>query len=190
MDNPNCNTEHRKFQHLTPEERHEMIAKQLCRPFNTIKYEINRGLVLLYHGTVQRYSAKKAEQVYLEHRSHCRKQYKRLATSPFIQYVEEHFKDGWSLDACVGRAEIKADANSSEQTGFGRQYLGTARRSQNTTRIRALGNRHGQRSKERNRTRNPDPCGTKIPLFHLAKNHERNGCVCSGRNAPDTHAFW
>ncbi len=94
MDNPNCNTEHRKFQHLTPEERHEIevrfnkdkwtiyqIAKQLCRPFNTIKYEINRGLVLLYHGTVQRYSAKKAEQVYLEHRSHCRKQYKRLATS-------------------------------------------------------------------------------------------------------------
>ena len=56
MDNPNCNTEHRKFQHLTPEERHEIevrfnkdkwtiyqIAKQLCRPFNTIKYEINRG---------------------------------------------------------------------------------------------------------------------------------------------------
>ena len=120
MDNPNCNTEHRKFQHLTAEERHEIevrfnkdkwtiyqIAKQLCRPFNTIKNEIKRGLVLLYHGTVQRYSAKKAEQVYLEHRSHCRKQYKRLATSSFIQYVEEHFKDGWSLDACVGRAEIE-----------------------------------------------------------------------------------
>ncbi len=61
MDNPNCNTEHRKFQHLTPEERHEIevrfnkdkwtiyqIAKQLCRPFNTIKYEINRKRKIKY----------------------------------------------------------------------------------------------------------------------------------------------
>lgn len=45
--------------------------------------------------------------MYLKHRSHYRKQDKRLATSSFIQYVEKHFKNGWSLDACVRRAKIE-----------------------------------------------------------------------------------
>ena len=53
MDNFNCNTEHKKYQHLTSEERHEIkvrlkdgwsiyaIAKHLGRPYNTINNEVN-----------------------------------------------------------------------------------------------------------------------------------------------------
>ena len=75
MDNPNCNTEHRKWQHLTSEERHEIevrlkdgwspyrIAKHLNRPYNTIKNEIGRGTVFLYHGKVERYKADKGEHI-------------------------------------------------------------------------------------------------------------------------------
>ena len=65
MDNPNCSTEHKKYQHLTSEERHIIevrfnedkwsiyaIAKSLSRPYNTIKNEINRGTVYLYNGKI------------------------------------------------------------------------------------------------------------------------------------------
>ena len=81
MDNSNYNTEHKKYQHLTTEERHVIevrlnidkwsiyaIAKSLGRPYNTIKNEIDRGTVLLYNGKVARYKADKGEEVYLEHR--------------------------------------------------------------------------------------------------------------------------
>ena len=116
MDNSKFTTEHRKGQHLTSEERHEIevrlkdgwttyrIAKQLKRPYNTIKNEIKRGTVLLYSGKVKRYKADAGKEKYREHRSNSRKQYKRLEVAPFIQYVEERFAEGWSLDACVGRA--------------------------------------------------------------------------------------
>ena len=116
MDNPNYNTEHRKGQHLLAEERHEIevrlkdgwstyrIAKHLGRPYNTIKNEIARGTVQLYHGKVSRYKAKAGEQTYKENRSRSRRQYKRLQVSAFIKYVEKHFKRGWSLDVCAGKA--------------------------------------------------------------------------------------
>ena len=120
MDNPNCTTERKKYQHLTDEERHIIevrfnedkwsiykIAKELGRANNTIKKEIQRGLVDLYRGKVQRYNATKAKETYLEHRSHCRKKLKRLDAAPFIHYVEECFKDGWSIDASVGRALLE-----------------------------------------------------------------------------------
>ena len=69
MDNSNCNTEHKKFQHITSEERHEIevrlkdgwsiyaIAKHLGRPYNTIRNEVERGTVYLYNGKVARYKA-------------------------------------------------------------------------------------------------------------------------------------
>ena len=74
MDNQYYTTEHRKGQHLTSEERHEIevrlkdkwspyrISKQLRRPYNTIKNEIKRGTVLLYNGNVKRYSADEGEK--------------------------------------------------------------------------------------------------------------------------------
>lgn len=104
----NYTTEHRKGQHLLAEERHEIevrlkdgwstyrIAKQLGRPYNTIKNEIARGTVQLYLGKVTRYKAKVGEQTYKENRRNSRRQYKRLTVSAFIKYVEEKFAKGWS----------------------------------------------------------------------------------------------
>ena len=120
MDNPNCNTEHKKYQHITSEERHEIevrlkdkwtiyaIAKHLGRPYNTIKNEVKRGTVMLYDGKVARYKADVAKEVYLENRQNSRRNYHTLDVVGFLRYVEKHFKeDKWSLDACVGYA--KAD---------------------------------------------------------------------------------
>ena len=129
MDETNYTTEHRKGQHLTSEERHEIevrfnkdkwsiykIAKALKRPFNTIKNEIARGTVLLYNEKVSRYKADAGCEVYLEHRQECRRRYRLLETSEFLRYVAEHFKeDGWSLDVCAGRA-ITDGAFSRDET--------------------------------------------------------------------------
>lgn len=118
MDNPNCNTEHRKYQHLTSEERHEIevrlkdgwsvyrIAKHLSRPYNTISNEIKRGTVLMYSGKVKRYKADKGHEVYLEHRRNSRRNYRCLETVSFLRYVEQRFKnEKWSFDATVGHAK-------------------------------------------------------------------------------------
>ena len=118
MDNTNCNTEHKKYQHLTSEERHEIevrlkdkwsiykIAKHLGRPYNTIKNEIDRGTVYLYNGKVARYNADKGREVYLEHRQNSRRNYRALEAVDFLKYVEKQFFDEkWSLDACVGHAK-------------------------------------------------------------------------------------
>ncbi len=116
MDIQNYTTEHRKWKHLLPEERHEIevrlkdgwsiyqIAKHLGRPYNTIKNEIARGTVSLYNGKVNRYRAEAGKQKYLENRRNSRRKYRRLQVSPFIKYVEEKFSIGWSLDACFGTA--------------------------------------------------------------------------------------
>ena len=117
MDETNYTTEHRKGQHLTSEERHEIevrlnkdkwsiyrIAKEMNRPFNTIKNEIERGTVLLYGGKVKRYKADTGYAVYLEHRQECRRKYRCFETSAFLKYVEKQVKDEkWSLDACAGK---------------------------------------------------------------------------------------
>jgi IS30 family transposase len=119
MDNPNFNTSHRKGQHLLPEERHDIevhlkdgwskykIAKHLNRPYNTIKNEINRGTVSLYHGKVSRYKANAGQQRYLENRRSSTRKYRCLETSEFLKYVVKQFREqGWSLDACVGEATL------------------------------------------------------------------------------------
>ena len=116
MDTQDYTTEHRKWQHLLAEERHEIevrrkdgwsvyrIAKHLGRPYNTIKNEIARGTVHLYNGKVTRYKAKAGEERYKENRRNSRRQYRRLEVSSFIKYVEELFRQGWSLDVCAHRA--------------------------------------------------------------------------------------
>lgn len=118
MDETKYTTEHRKSQHLTSEERHIIevrlnkdhqtpyrIAKELHRPYNTVKNEIARGTVQLYNGKVSRYKADAGQEAYQKHRQECRRKYKCLETSKFLQYVVRHFKeDGWSLDVCAGRA--------------------------------------------------------------------------------------
>ena len=102
MDETNDTTEHRKGQHLTSEERHIIevrfnkdkqtiygIAKELGRPYNTVKNEIMRGTVLLYNGKVRRYKADIGYSVYLEHRQECRRKYRCLKTSAFLQFASK-----------------------------------------------------------------------------------------------------
>lgn len=128
MDNPNCNTEHKKYQHLSSEERHIIevrfnedkwtiyaIAKSLGRPYNTIKNEINRGTVYLYNGKIARYKADKGEEAYREHRKNSCRNYRCLETAKFLRYVEDQFFDeGWSLDAAVGHAKANGLFSSKE----------------------------------------------------------------------------
>lgn len=117
MDNPNFNTEHRKGQHLTAEERHDIevhlkdgwsiyqIARHLNRPYNTVKNEIRRGTVALYHGKVFRYKATVGQKQYFENRRNSARKYHCLETVDFLKYVVKQFwEQGWSLDACVGNA--------------------------------------------------------------------------------------
>ena len=102
MDNSNCNTEHKKYQHLTSEERHIIevrlnidkwsiyaIAKNLGRPYNTVKNEVDRGMVFLYNGKVARYKADKGEEVYLEHRKNSRRNYRCLETARFLKHTSK-----------------------------------------------------------------------------------------------------
>ena len=128
MDKLNFNTKHKKYEHLSSEERHIIevrlnedkwsiyaIAKSLGRHYNTIKNEIDRGTVYLYNGKVGRYKADKGEEVYLKHRKNSRRNYRALDTVVFLKYVEKHFKeDNWSLDACVGYARANNLYNNDE----------------------------------------------------------------------------
>jgi len=117
MDNPNCSTERRKGQHLTSEERHDIevhlkdgwskyrIAKHLNRPYNTVKNEILRGTVALYHGKVLRYKADAGQNQYKQNRCSSARKYRCLETADFLKYVVKQFQEeGWSLDVCFGYA--------------------------------------------------------------------------------------
>ena len=127
MDNPNCSTMHRKGQHLTTEERHDIevhlkdgwsiyrIAKHLIRPFNTIKNEIARGTVALYHGKVFRYKADAGQHKYSENRRSSTRTYRCLETASFLKYVVKQFREqGWSLDACFGRTLLSGEFSRQE----------------------------------------------------------------------------
>ena len=128
MDNQYNIPEHKKGQHLTAEERHLIevrinvdkvtvyaIAKELGRPYNTIKNEIARGTVSMYNGKVQRYKAKAGEEQYRKNRQSCRRKIKSFTVLPFIKYVVKHFtEDRWSLDSCFGRARLDNEFNRCE----------------------------------------------------------------------------
>lgn len=110
-------TEHRKGQHLTFEHRvliqtrlkdgwsPNRIAREIgCAP-NTVRNEIRRGTVTLYTGNILRYKATAGQDAYRRNRQPCCRHYDFLKKSDFIAFVEQKFfEDGWSLDACVGRA--------------------------------------------------------------------------------------
>lgn len=118
MDHPYDTTEHQKNKHLTYDERMAIqlrlkdgwspyrIAKyELHCATNTVRNEIKRGTVALYHRKVFRYKAKAGQARYKENRQNSRKKYAYLEKKPFLSYVTKHFwEDKWSLDACVGRA--------------------------------------------------------------------------------------
>lgn len=118
MDRSNTNTEHRKGKHLNYDELHlieirlrdgwtanRIAVEELnCSP-NTVRNAIKKGMTPLYHGKVIRFKAKTAWEAYMKNRQNCCRHYDALEKRPFLRYVEQKFhKDGWSLDACVGRA--------------------------------------------------------------------------------------
>ena len=81
------------------------IAKEIgCAP-NTVRNEIRRGTVTLDNGKVTRYKASAGQEAYERNREACRRPYDRLKKSDFISCTEQHVREnGWSLDACAGRA--------------------------------------------------------------------------------------
>lgn len=117
----------RKGQHLKYEDRVTIqlrlkdgwsanrIAKEIgCAP-NTVRNEITRGTVSLYNGSVQRYKAKTGQEAYDANRKNSCRRYDYLKKDSFIKYVEQHFReDGWSLDACVGRATAYGEFDRTE----------------------------------------------------------------------------
>ena len=110
-------TKHKKGAHLCYDERMiiqlrlkdgrsvNRIAEEIgCSP-NTVRNEIRRGTVSLYNGKVQRYKASAGQAAYEKNRSACGRHFETLEKSLFLHYVDTHVKeDGWSLDACYGRA--------------------------------------------------------------------------------------
>lgn len=118
MDHNHSTTgQHIKGKHLTFEDRviiqtrrrdgwspNRIAAEIGCAP-NTVRNELRRGTVTLYHGKVHRYKATQGQQTYEKNRTNCCRHYDRLEKNAFIQYVDQHVReDGWSLDACRGRA--------------------------------------------------------------------------------------
>jgi IS30 family transposase len=86
------------------------IAREIdCSP-STVSKEIARGSVSLYDGHVTRYKASAGQEAYANSRKHCCRHYDFLSKSAFLEYVLKHFtEDGWSLDACVGRAVLNGE---------------------------------------------------------------------------------
>lgn len=128
MDNSYSTTNKRKKgQHLSYEDRIliqirrkdgksiRAIAREIgCAP-GTITNELKRGTVILYNGNVRRYKASVGQKTYEEHRRASCRHYDYLKKNDYLQYVTKHFfEDGWSLDACFGRA-LKEGAFTREQ---------------------------------------------------------------------------
>ena len=109
--------EHRKGQHLSFAHRiliqtrlkdgwtANRIAREIgCAP-NTVRNEIKRGTVALYTGNIFRYKAAAGQAAYEQNRQACCRHYDLLPKAEFISFVEQKFfREGWSLDACVGFA--------------------------------------------------------------------------------------
>ena len=117
MDQLNCTTKQARGKHLSFEERviietrlkdgwnPNQIAKELGRPSNTVRNEIERGTVLLYNGKVKRYKASAGEAAYRENRARCHRPSEAMQKKPFLDWVEDKFhNEKWSLDSCAGRA--------------------------------------------------------------------------------------
>ena len=118
---------HKKGAHLTYDERvliqtrlkdgwkADRIAKEIGCASNTVRNEIKRGTVQLYNGKVERYKASAGQEAYERNRENSVRPYEQLKKAEFIAYVEQHVReDGWSLDACAGRAVASGDFDRSD----------------------------------------------------------------------------
>ena len=129
MDQEHSITKHVKGKHLNYTERVFIeirlsdgwsayrIAKALGCASNTVRNEIRRGTIELYHGSVKRYKASVGQQQYLQNRLNSRKPLKLFSCEAFLEYVVSCFFDPvrhWSLDACFGRALLDRRFDRSE----------------------------------------------------------------------------
>ena len=97
MDKKHHSATPHKGKHLRMEERWRIeircrdgweigpIARELGRPYNTIKNEIPRGTGQDIPTSPPRYSAEAAERRYREKRKNCRRKNKRLIVCNFVQ---------------------------------------------------------------------------------------------------------
>jgi len=121
MDHPNSITEHRKNTHLQYNHRviielrlkdgHSAykIAKELGCAANTVRNEIKKGTVeqIKQGRIVKFYYADAGQRVYDANRKSCKKQFKILQASKFIDHVIATMQSkNWSVDACVGEAIV------------------------------------------------------------------------------------
>lgn len=129
MDQENYTTRHQKGKHLNYDERMTIqlrlkdgwspyrIAQELGCASNTVRNEIERGTVSLYHSKVKKYKASAGQKQYEKNRAGSRKPYKVLQCMPFLELVSSQFFDPvkkWSLDASFGRAVLEQKFSRSE----------------------------------------------------------------------------
>lgn len=126
MDQQHSTTSRKRGKHLTFEERviiqtrlkdnwkAPAIAREIGCSSNTIRNEIKRGTVLLYNGHKKRYKAKVGQKAYEASRLNCGRRFDYLEKTRFIQYVEEKFQHGWSLDAIRGYALASGEFGEDE----------------------------------------------------------------------------
>lgn len=113
---------HQKGKHLTIHDRHTIqlrlrdgrsitaIARELNCSRTTVYNEIKRGTVYLYNDLVPRYKMNAGQAAYEASHAGSKKRYAFLDKMAFIEYVLKHFReDGWSLDACYGRALLDGE---------------------------------------------------------------------------------
>ena len=118
MDYSEYSTKHEKGKHLSYEDyvvielrikdgwkANAIAEKELHCSANTVRNIIKKGMTPLYNGKVFRFKAKTAWAAYQENRRHSRRKIDALEKRPFLQYVEQQFREErWSLDVCAGRA--------------------------------------------------------------------------------------
>ena len=88
------------------------IAAAVGCAHTTVHYELRRGTPERKggRGRMPKYTAKRGQQAYKEHRRNARRPCKLDSDNcePFIQWMVEHVrKKRWSLDTCVGHARLQ-----------------------------------------------------------------------------------
>lgn len=121
MEYNNTTANSRKNKHLNDFERGQIqllhnkgysayrIAKELRRASNTIRNELKRGTVTQIKGIhdVQVYYPDTGKLVYKKNRKNCKKKFKALECSKYLDFVKQKFnEEKWSLDAICGYAKL------------------------------------------------------------------------------------
>lgn len=117
---PIVSVPHKKFKHLTLEERFLIqflhrrgsspceIAKEIGCASNTIRNELKRGMEKynIFGRTIYEYSAHTGNDKYQENRKNCNVSWKLTTCADFISYAIRKFRnEKWSFDASVGYAK-------------------------------------------------------------------------------------